>query len=556
MSESVQNSAVKVNNYRRLMQMHETTPEFARSNAVGLDLHVQRRLFETTPTASRRKKRVFDEMMTSHRHEDMMDQHYTPKTTRADKEVIYLPSRDEICAAKRIDSALCSSKLVFGVPDENDEEDLQNFCELFEGEITAGSVIEVETSEVLSSVKDPPAWRVHQITDYFSTYKMEINTKLENIGSVRIPKAEAKPQGLPTEPNQTNELFTWKTIFGEHCNKHSAEAYRIFCTFKVSYPVLPKPEKLAIYMSKMGMDEKDVLTVDDIENCILKWTIDNLPNSTQNRSYHEAIQWLASQLKAAALNVPVLNNNLLNYDPMDVIGIMDAIEAHYQKLDDFAKWCISKSFKDLEIQDKQTLREFKDLLTRAIIALKRQGIEVSEEDSKAIYLYSGFKVYGIDGFQGISRSWPKNEDISYIDCTDQYEFLLQSHHVDEDLSKKFQETSMHKKQKLTHSVEGLTKMANNVISYENNTTKATETTANFSTKMCDHPECNKLKTASHTSTKCWRKHPDLCPEHLRDKFGKRKNNYLKGHRKSKDGQENGNNNNGDKRTPKAYLKNA
>ena len=144
--------------------------------------------------------------------------------------------------------------------------------------------------------------------------------------------------------------------------------------------------------------------------------------------------------------MPVLNNNLLNYDPMDVIGIMDAIEPHYQKLDDFAKWCISKSFKDLEIKDKHTLREFKDLLTRAIIALKRQGVDVSEEDSKAIYLYSGFKVYGIDGFQGIARSWPKNEDISYVDCTDQYEFLLQSHHVDEDLSKKFQETSTHKKQ--------------------------------------------------------------------------------------------------------------
>jgi hypothetical protein len=83
---------------------------------------------------------------------------------------------------------------------------------------------------------------------------------------------------------------------------------------------------------------------------------------------------------------------------------------------------------------------------------------------------------------------------------------------------------IHKKQKLTHSVEGLTKMANNVINYENNTTKATETSANFSTKMCDHSECNKLKTASHTSSKCWRKHPDQCPKHLRDKFGKRKNN--------------------------------
>ena len=49
------------------------------------------------------------------------------------------------------------------MPEEKDVEDLQNFRELFEGEITAGSVIEVETSDVLSSVKDPPAWRVHQI---------------------------------------------------------------------------------------------------------------------------------------------------------------------------------------------------------------------------------------------------------------------------------------------------------------------------------------------------------------------------------------------------------
>ena len=99
-------------------------------------------------------------------------------------------------------------------------------------------------------------------------------------------------------------------------------------------------------------------------------------------------------------------------------------------------------------------------------------------------------------------------------------------------------------------------MANNVISYENNTTKAIEASANYVTKMCDHPECNKLKTASHTSSKCWRKHPDLCPEHLRDKFGKRRNNYLRSHRKQKEGQENFNNNTTDKRTPKAYLKKA
>jgi hypothetical protein len=159
---------------------------------------------------------------------------------------------------------------VFGEPKESETEELQNFREIVEGEVTAGSVIEVETSAVLSSAKDPPAWRVHQNTDYFLAYKMKVNTQLENIGYVRIPRVDAKPQGLLTEPNQTNELYTWKTIFEEHCNKQSAEAYRIFCSFKVSYPVLPKPEMLEIYMSKIGMDEKDDLTIDNIENCILK----------------------------------------------------------------------------------------------------------------------------------------------------------------------------------------------------------------------------------------------------------------------------------------------
>ena len=98
-------------------------------------------------------------------------------------------------------------------------------------------------------------------------------------------------------------------------------------------------------MTKMGFDEKDSTTTEDFEICIQKWTLENLPSSTQNRTYHEAIQWLAAQLRTAAQDVPVLNNQLLNIEPLDVLGVMDAIEAHYQKLDDFGKWCISKSIK-------------------------------------------------------------------------------------------------------------------------------------------------------------------------------------------------------------------
>ena len=98
----------------------------------------------------------------------------------------------------------------------------------------------------------------------------DINTKLENNGHVRIPKADARPMPLPGESCQTNEAFTWKARFGEHCNKYSAEAYQIFCKLEINYPVIPKPEILAKFMSKMGLDDKEVTTADDNEVCIRK----------------------------------------------------------------------------------------------------------------------------------------------------------------------------------------------------------------------------------------------------------------------------------------------
>ena len=151
---------------------------------------------------------------------------------------------------------------------------------------------------------------------------------------------------------------------------------------------------------------------------------------------------------------------------------------------------------------------FQDLRVRAAIALKRQGVVVSDTDLKAIYLYSAFMVYGVDGLQGMACEWPNNSELSFVDCSDHYEFLLQSHHIDEDLSKVFTETSSTKKQKISHSVKGLVKMADNVINYSIDKAKATEHTANYTTKMCDFPECNKFRTATHTSSKCWRQNPE------------------------------------------------
>ena len=73
--------------------------------------------------------------MTTHRYEDILEPNYTPKTTKSDREVVYSPSREEICAAKRIDTELCSSSLAFGAPEEGDEEALQEFRDIMQEEI-------------------------------------------------------------------------------------------------------------------------------------------------------------------------------------------------------------------------------------------------------------------------------------------------------------------------------------------------------------------------------------------------------------------------------------
>ena len=56
--------------------------------------------------------------------------------------------------------------------------------------------------------------------------------------------------------------------------------------------------------------------------------------------------------------------------------------------------------------------------------MKRQGVAVSDTDLKAIYLYSAYMVYEVDGFKGMTREWPNNSELNFVDCTDHYEFLL------------------------------------------------------------------------------------------------------------------------------------
>ena len=83
-----------------------------------------------------------------------------------------------------------------------------------------------------------------------------------------------------------------------------------------------------------------------------------------------------------------------------------------------------------------------------------------------------------------------------------------------------------------------------------------QNSANFTTKMCDNPECNKFKTLTHTSSKCWRQHPKLCPDDKKAKFNVRKNNYFRGQRKIGKSEENSQERKDDKRAPRAFIKKA
>jgi hypothetical protein len=99
-------------------------------------------------------------------------------------------------------------------------------------------------------------------------------------------------------------------------------------------------------------------------------------------------------------------------------------------------------------------------------------------------------------------------------------------------------------------------MADNVITITNDKSKATEHSANFSTIMCDHSDCYKFQTATHTNFKCWRQHPDLCLENRKSKFNIRNNNYLKKQRKNAKRNENSQNSKYENRAPKTYIKRA
>jgi hypothetical protein len=122
-------------------------------------------------------------------------------------------------------------------------------------------------------------------------------------------------------------------------------------------------------------------------------------------------------------------------------------------------------------------------------------------------------------------------------CKESYDFLIfKSHidpylksHIDPYFSWTYKRVSDSNKRAKVLPAEALEKLGDSIfpIESENSKTseKATEETANYTVQKinrlpCTHPACNKYGKPNHTNESCYIRHPDLCPDELKDKFQK------------------------------------
>ena len=100
-------------------------------------------------------------------------------STNEQAEMIY--SRDEISVAMNIDPELRSKNLVYGLAHDIHQEDLNELQASVKGEITPGSMIEVDPATALKGATDNPpyAWSIHATTHFLIKQYEEFNHKLE-----------------------------------------------------------------------------------------------------------------------------------------------------------------------------------------------------------------------------------------------------------------------------------------------------------------------------------------------------------------------------------------
>ena len=106
------------------------------------------------------------------------------------------------------------------------------------------------------------------MTQFIIKHYENFNRMLELTGSLQKYYTSAIPPMFPGKSSQISELHTWEATFKQFCEKHCPDAYGIWYSCKVRYPVIPNGVTLAKMLQEYGYTEKGHVTESEIESCL------------------------------------------------------------------------------------------------------------------------------------------------------------------------------------------------------------------------------------------------------------------------------------------------
>jgi hypothetical protein len=236
MSKPIETVVTDMWKFMGVYGMNHFSPSFTASRS-SIDRKINRQLFMSPISGRKRNISEADSqdnfngfgLRTPQRksREDEVDYKEDDNEIYEPTEMIF--SREEISVAMNIDPDHHSTKLVYGLAQDNHDKDLNELQADVQEEIAPGSIIEVDPATALKAATDNPpfAWIIHATTQYLIKNYEDFNHKLELTGSLQKYSTSATPPEIPGKSSQISELHTWEATFKEFCEKHCPEAYGI-----------------------------------------------------------------------------------------------------------------------------------------------------------------------------------------------------------------------------------------------------------------------------------------------------------------------------------------
>ena len=105
---------------------------------------------------------------------------------------------------------------------------------------------------------------------------------------------------------------------------------------KVTYPISPTPEDLAIYMEDKGyVQDRSQFSPSELLGFLNEWVKDNLTESTQNCNTYFYEHWCDTQLRKACSKVKILVGQIQAKPVLEIGAIKRSITNFYRELDVF-----------------------------------------------------------------------------------------------------------------------------------------------------------------------------------------------------------------------------